>query len=121
MPLVTEPLHIFEPTWLQCGQAVLSMLSGKTVDEIIKIFSTDRETTLKQMKQALNALEIKFSNEKKQAFTKNDLPKIAVLSLETPKCWHWSLYYNGVFYDPEYGVLEDFPPSNRRYFWEIYE
>ena len=48
-----------------------------------------------------------------------DLPDIALLSLETPKCWHWSLYASGKVYDPEYGVLDDFPVSNRKYYWEI--
>ena len=43
----------------------------------------------------------------------------ATLSLETPHCWYWSLYFDGIFYDPEYGVLEEFPPSVRRYYWEI--
>ena len=111
--------HIFEPTPLQCGQAVLAMISGKTVDEIITLCGTERETTLAQMKEVLNILGFSFNSERKQAFAKCDLPPIAVLSLETPKCWHWSLYFDGTFYDPEYGVLEDFPVCNRKYFFEI--
>ena len=119
MPLVSKPLHIFEPTSLQCGQAVLAMLSGSTVDDIIKIVKTERETTLKDMKNALKELKIRFNPERKEVKEKNELPPIAMLSLETPHCWHWSLYFKGLFYDPEYGLLEDFPPSNRRYYWEI--
>ncbi|MBR1592596.1 MAG: type I pullulanase [Ruminococcus sp.] len=42
-----------------------------------------------------------------------------MLSIETPRCWHWSLYHDGIFYDPEHGVLDDFPVSGRKYFWEI--
>lgn len=34
--------------------------------------------------------------------------------------WHWSLYADGVFYDPEHGVLEDFQESARKYYWEVY-
>lgn len=119
MPLVSKPSHIFEPTPLQCGQAVLSMLSGVSVDDIIKIVKTERETTLKDMKNALKELDIKFDPERKEIKEKNKLPSIAILSLETPHCWHWSLYFEGFFYDPEYGLLDDFPPSNRRYYWEI--
>ena len=52
---------------------------------------------------------------------KSDLPNICILSLETPKCWHWSLFYKGRFLDPEYGVLDDFPVCGRKYFWEIKE
>ena len=121
MPLTLNPTYIHEPTPLQCGQAVLAMLSDKTVDEIIEIVTTERETTLKQMFSALDLCGIAYTKERKQVTKKEDLPKIAVLSLETPHCWHWSLYFKGTFFDPEYGILKDFPPSDRRYYWEILE
>lgn len=119
MSLNKNPVHIFEPTPLQCGQAVLSMLSGKTVEEIIEICETERETTLKQMFYVLDKCKIKYSKNRIEVTSKEELPEICFLSLETPHCWHWSLYYKGKFLDPEYGVLEDFPPSKRRYYWEI--
>lgn len=119
MPLVEKIEHIYEPNPLACGQAVLSMLSGVLVEDIFKLVGTEKETTLKDMKMALNTLGIPFKENRVEVKNKGDLPRVAMLSLETPKCWHWSLFYDGVFYDPEYGVLTDFPPSNRRYFWEI--
>ncbi len=119
MPLVEKPIHVFEPTSLQCGQAVLAMLSGENVETVIKICGTDRETTKKQMFSSLDALGISYVCERREAVEKKDLPRVCILSLETPHCWHWSLYFDGIFYDPEYGVLSDFPPSNRRYFFEI--
>lgn len=121
MSITKKPSHIFEPTPLQCGQAVLAMLANKSVAEIIKIVETENETTLKQMFFCLDKLGIKYKKERIQVYEKSQLPKICILSLETPKCWHWSLYFDGVFYDPEYGVLLDFPPSARRYYWEITE
>lgn len=119
MPLTDKPTHIFEPTPLQCGQAVIAMLADVSVKEVISIVGTERETTLKDMKNALNAFEIGFNPERKEISDKNKLPEIAILSLQTPHCWHWSLYFKGTFYDPEYGILDDFPPSDRRYYWEI--
>ena len=119
MPLTNNPTYIHEPTPLQCGQAVLSMLSNKTVAEIIELVGTERETTLKQMFFALDCYGIYYSKERKSVSKKEDLPKVCILSLETPHCWHWSLYFKGIFYDPEYGMLNDFPPSSRRYYWEI--
>ncbi len=121
MPISSDIRHIFEPTPLQCGQAVIAMLSGESVDYIVEMLKNDRETTLKDMKTALKKLDISFVDERKEAKGKSDLPPIAILSLETPRCWHWSLYYKGIFYDPEHGILDDFPTSNRRYFWEISE
>ncbi len=119
MPLVEKANHIYEPNPLACGQAVLAMLSGVRVEEIFTLVGTERETTLKDMKNALKSLEIGFKENRVELSDKSDLPSIAILSLETPKCWHWSLYFEGKFYDPEYGVCDDFPPSNRRYYWEI--
>ena len=47
MPLCKNPVYIPEPTPLQCGQAVLAMLTGKTAEEIAVLTGTERETTLK--------------------------------------------------------------------------
>lgn len=119
MPLVETPIHIYEPTPLQCGQAVLAMLTGKTVEKIIELVNTERETTLKQMFETLEKCSIEYCRTRVAVQTKEELPPVCILSLETPKCWHWSLYFKGLFFDPEYGVLEDFPPSNRKYYWKI--
>lgn len=121
MPLTKKPNYIKEPTDLQCGQAVLAMLCDKTVDEVIKAVGTDRETTLCNMKKYLDCNGILYCSKRKLANEKSDLPPICILSLETPRCWHWSLYFDGVFYDPEHGVQNDFPTAKRKYYWEIYK
>ncbi|MGN0609206.1 MAG: hypothetical protein ACI4J6_08360 [Oscillospiraceae bacterium] len=112
--------YIHEPTDLQCGQAVLAMLLGTTAEQICEYLSNDRETDLREMKRVLTEHGVKFSSERKQAQTKADLPVCALLSLETPRCWHWSLYADGVFYDPEHGILSDFPQAKRKFYWEIF-
>ncbi len=111
--------HIFEPTPLQCGQAVLAMVTGKAVDEVVSFLQNEKETTLKEMVSFLEINGFWVSKERKPVESKSELPKICFLSLETPKCWHWSLYAKGTFYDPEHGVLEDFPKAERKYYWEI--
>ena len=121
MPLCKNPVYIPEPTPLQCGQAVLAMLTGKTAEEIAVLTGTERETTLKDMLSLLEREGIGYSAERRQASAKCDLPEICILSLETPKCWHWSLFYKGRFLDPEHGVLDDVPVCGRKYFWEIKE
>lgn len=119
MPLAEKIIYIHEPTPLQCGQAVLAMLSGKSVNEIVGLVGTERETTLKDMFRALERLGIGYEPERIPVSEKSELPQICILSLETPRCWHWSLYSGGIFYDPEHGVMEDFPESGRRYYWKI--
>lgn len=111
--------YIHEPTDLQCGQAVLAMVLGKTAAEIVEYLGNDRETTLKEMKDTFRAFGVSVSDQRCPVTDKSELPELCLLSLETPRCWHWSLYCNGTFYDPEHGVMDDFPESNRRYYWKL--
>jgi hypothetical protein len=120
VPLVDSVTYIKEPDSLQCGQAVLAMLLGKTVDEIIETVGTERETKLKDMFCCLDLYGVKYSGDRVQVESKSELPEICFLSLETPRCWHWSLYFKGMFYDPEHGVMNDFPECNRKYYWRIF-
>ncbi len=111
--------YIHEPTDLQCGQAVLAMLTGMTAEEVCAELDNERETTLREMKGFLRNHGMRMSDDRIPAGSREDLPELCVLSLETPRCWHWSLYCGGTFYDPEHGVMEDFPESGRKYYWEV--
>ena len=113
--------YIHEPTDLQCGQAVLAMITGFSAGQVAEELHNDRETTLREMKDFLRRHGIWISDERRKITCREELPPFCLLSLETPRCWHWSLYCDGVFYDPEHGVLEDFPESARKYFWELKE
>ena len=117
--MIQEIHYIPEPTDLQCGQAVLAMLTDIPVQQVAEELQNDRETTLREMKRYLRAHGLPPADERKQAQSKSDLPPLCLLSLETPRCWHWSLFCDGVFYDPEHGVMRDFPVCARKYFWEI--
>lgn len=111
--------YIHEPTDLQCGQAVLAMITGLTVEAVVQELGNDRETTLKEMKGFLRSHGAWVSDIRVQVVRREELPPLCLLSLETPRCWHWSLYCDGVFYDPEHGVSDDFPVCARKYYWEI--
>lgn len=111
--------YIHEPDDLQCGQAVLAMITGVSAEEIAILLDNHKETTLKEMKDTLRKFGFSVDDERIQVSDKSQLPPLCFLSLETPRCWHWSLYSEGVFYDPEHGVMEDFPEAKRKYYWEI--
>ena len=111
--------YIHEPDDLQCGQAVLAMLTGLTAEQVAEELNNSRETNLKEMKTFLRSHGLWVSDERKEVAEKKELPALCFLSLETPRCWHWSLYREGVFYDPEHGVMDDFPEATRKYFWEV--
>lgn len=111
--------YVHEPDDLQCGQAVLAMLCGTEVSQVNKELNNERETDLKEMKGFIRTHGMQISDERIQVRDKSELPPLCLLSLETPRCWHWSLYCGGVFYDPEHGISDDFPVSARKYYWEI--
>ncbi len=111
--------YIHEPTDLQCGQAVIAMLADVSPDEVCLFLGNDRETTLKEMKKALSHYGFVCADARVEVSEKSDLPDICILSLETPRCWHWSLYVKGTFYDPEHGISNDFPESKRKYCWKV--
>ncbi len=111
--------YVHEPDDLQCGQAVLAMLTGIPVDEVARRLDNTRETDLREMKGFIRENGFAMSNERRSAASKADLPPLCLLSLETPRCWHWSLYCSGTFYDPEHGVMDDFPVCARKFYWKI--
>lgn len=111
--------YIHEPTDLQCGQAVLAMVTGKTVAEICELLGNDRETDLREMRSVLERFGFRLADKRAQVTDREELEGLCLLSLETPRCWHWSLFCDGVFYDPEHGIMDDFPKSRRRYTWRI--
>ena len=111
--------YIHEPTELQCGQAVLAMVTGLTAEQVCRELGNDRETNLREMKSFLRSHDVWVAEERIPVMRKEELPDLCLLSLETPRCWHWSLYCEGEFYDPERGMMKDFPESVRKYYWEI--
>lgn len=117
--LSMEIKYIHEPTDLQCGQAVLAMVLGMSAEEVAERLGNERETTLREMKDFFRENGVAVDDRRIQVTDKAQLPELCMLSLETPRCWHWSLYCRGVFYDPEHGVMEDFPASDRKYYWEL--
>lgn len=95
------------------------MITGVNIKNIIEECGTARETKFLDMKRVLELHGFTIMGERKSVQSVKQLPEIAMLSLETPRCWHWSLYVQGVVYDPEHGILSDFPQSKRKYYWEI--
>ena len=95
------------------------MVTKKPASEVANELNNYRETNLKEMKSYLLNHGFCVSPERKEANNKDDLPPLCMLSLETPRCWHWSLFCGGTFYDPEHGIMDDFPECKRKYYWEI--
>jgi RimJ/RimL family protein N-acetyltransferase len=112
--------YVKEPTGYLCGQSVIAMLANVSVDEVIDVMETDKGTSVQEIDAALTWYGIKHGK-KRERFTEGIiLPDICILSLKLPGYGHWSLYYKGTFYDPEFGVLKKLPQNARlNHYWEI--
>ena len=76
------------------------MLTGLKVSQVTGELRNERETNLREMKAFLRGHGFRIADDRVPVREKGELR-------------------GGLFYDPEHGILDDFPESNRRYFWEI--
>ncbi len=114
-------LYIKQPTEYLCGQAVIAMLANVTVDEVIGVMQNDKGTATSEIRDALKWYGLKTATKARQKYTEQTvLPQCCILSVKMPDYGHWSLYYKGKFYDPEFGVLDKLHEQAKlRYYWEI--
>jgi len=112
---------IEQPTEYLCGQSVVAMLAGVSVDEVIGVMQTDQGTSTPEIRDALKWYGLKTATKTRIKYTPGMvLPDCCILSILLPGYGHWSLYYKGKFYDPEFGVLDKLPEQAKlRYYWEV--
>ncbi len=110
-----------QPNEYQCGQSTVAMLAGVTPEEVANVMYEEYGTQDCDMEQALNYYKIPHDVIRKPYFKEMILPDICILSMQLPGYGHWSLYYKGKYYDPEFGVLDACPERTEIcYYWEIY-
>lgn len=99
--------YIEQPTAYLCGQACVAMLAGVSVDEVIEVMQNDKGTGKKDIERALNHYGIRQAKTMTKADNTSNLPKVCILKVLLPQYAHWVLYYDGKYYDPEFGVTEE--------------
>lgn len=99
--------YIKQPTEYLCGQACVAMLAGVTVEEVVSVMQNDKGTGKKDIEKALNYYGIGQAKTMTKADNFSDLPKVCILKVLLPKYSHWILYYDGKYYDPEFGLMEE--------------
>jgi hypothetical protein len=112
--------YIKEPTGYLCGQSVIAMLAGVTVDEVIEVMQNDKGTSTPELREALSWYGLKTVTKARRKYQGGTLPDCCILSIQLPGYGHWSLYYKGKYYDPEFGVLYALPKKAKLcYYWEV--
>ncbi len=102
-----------QPTEYLCGQACVAMLVDVTVEEVVSVMQNDKGAGKKDIEKALNHYGIKQARTMTKADNASVLPKVCILKVLLPKYGHWILYYDGKYYDPEFGVTEELYPKAR--------
>jgi hypothetical protein len=112
MKLIRQPEHSN-----LCGQACVATIAGVSIEESIKAFGgTTGRTRTKQVIEAFSKLGVKCGDRlirlsgriKKSNFC------IVKLHFQNYKHTHWTVYYNSLFYDPDIGILQDYPEGVRQ-------
>ncbi len=113
--------YIKQPTDYLCGQACVAMLAGVTVEEVVSVMKTDKGTGKKDIEKALNYYGIYQAKTMTKVDNFSVLPKACILKVLLPKYSHWILYYDGKYYDPEFGLMEELYQKARiQSYLEIY-
>lgn len=86
-----------------CGHLCLSMVSGESIDSILKLIGHENAATHIELIQALRELGIKCGNRMVKFHENSILPQKAILNVIYPRKdvnhFHWVAYENGLIYD----------------------
>ncbi len=90
-----------------CGQCI-AMIAGKTIDTVIKDMKTDGPTSIGQLIEILDRYGIVHAERNTRISKKNPQPyPFSILTVHTYEGYtHWTLLYEGKYYDPEFGLIE---------------
>jgi hypothetical protein len=112
-----------------CGQSVIAMLAGVSLDEVVKLME-GIPSSKAGLKHALDFYGIKYAQKSTHYDPNVPLPEISILRFyildENGKAHtgfgHWGLYYMGKYYDPDWGICDEYLKRLRLFqVWEVYK
>ncbi len=115
---------IMQPTPLTCGQACIAMIAGKSIEEVIKDMKTNAPVSIGQLIEILDFYGIKHAEKNKRISKKNPIPYgYSILTVHMNAGYtHWTLLYDGKYFDPEFGMIEgEYPHGKITSFLAIYD
>lgn len=91
-----------------CGQACIAMIANKPIETVIKDMKTDGSTSIGQLMDILDKYGIPHAERNTRISKKNPEPyPFSILTVHANGGYtHWTLLYNGMYYDPEFGLIE---------------
>ena len=91
-----------------CGQACIAMIAQKPIEMVIQNMKTDGPTSIGQLIEILDRYGIPHAERNTRISKKNPQPyPFSILTVHTNEGYtHWTLLYDGKYYDPEFGIIE---------------
>ncbi|MCR2822269.1 YdeI/OmpD-associated family protein [Lederbergia panacisoli] len=112
--------YVPQPDFSACDEACLAMVARIPIEEAVLVMKGTRGPGSTHFYGALKKYKIDYLSWRKVDDIK-DLPPLCVLLVQFPTYGHSVVYYDGVFYDPEFGVLESYTPKGKiTHFMELF-
>ncbi|MBQ9863661.1 MAG: DUF1905 domain-containing protein, partial [Lachnospiraceae bacterium] len=106
-----------------CGQSCVAMLAGISLDEAINTMHCGEwQATMDKIINALNYFGIDHSEEIIYTNGRADvtLPKCCVIMEKMGRYSHYLVYFNGVGYDSNLGLIDDYDVTKVKGYMEVY-
>ncbi len=106
-----------------CGQSCVAMLAGISLDDTINIMHCGEwQATMDKIINALNYFGIDHSEEIIYTNGRADvtLPKCCVIMEKMGRYSHYLVYFNGVGYDSNLGLIDDYDVTKVKGYMEVY-
>ena len=99
---------VLQPTPETCGQACISMITGKDIEEVIKDMKASGPVSIGKLIEILDFYGVKHAERNTRISKKNPVPyEYSVLTVHTNVGYtHWVLLFDKKYYDPEFGLIE---------------
>ena len=99
---------IKQTNFTTCGQACIAMIAQKPIETVIQDMKTDGPTSIGQLIEVLDRYGIPHAERNTRISKKNPQPyPFSILTVHTNEGYtHWTLLYDGKYYDPEFGIIE---------------
>lgn len=112
--------YLQQPQSGLCGQTCLAMLAGISVEEVIRIMKSKRwQGSISKVIETLDYFGFTY---RKIIYTRGkqvELPKCCILNVRGNQISHLMIYYDGKYYDPTNGILQDYLRENIISYLEI--
>ncbi len=106
-----------------CGQSCVAMLAGISLDDTINIMHCGEwQATMDKIINALNYFGIDHSEEIIYTNGRADvtLPKCCIIMEKMGRYSHYLVYFNGVGYDSNLGLIDDYDVTKVKGYMEVY-